>query len=118
MREQSQVQRTLGSSEAVNRTAAIPGARQFPSRTALGRRICEGFGHRDPQGRWQVAGCLKALNCSGSLSQHPTHPSCQAAFTGVPTGASVIARIRPHGRPGLATTAQASPRTEASSTPS
>jgi hypothetical protein len=83
VRAQSQIQRTLGAPEAVDRIAAILGAERFPSRRALGRRICEEFDFRDPRGRWQLAGCLKALNILATRSERIVLPVPQS---GVPRG--------------------------------
>ena len=61
VRAQSQIQRTLGTAEAMDRVVALLAGERFASRRALGRRVCAEFGFRDTRGRWQLAACLKAL---------------------------------------------------------
>ena len=61
MRAQSQIQRTLGSAAAIDAVVRILSQEEFPSRRALGRRICAEFDFHDHRGRPQLAGCLKAL---------------------------------------------------------
>ena len=96
MRVQTQIQRTLGVPEAVVRVAAILALERFPSRMALGRRICEEFGFQDARGRWQLAGCLKALRVMAGRSQRISLPA--------PAGTVLVAllrecRDRKHDRP-------------------
>ena len=74
MRKQSQIRRTLGTEEAIDRIAGILTSEEFPSRRALGRRICEEFGFRDQRGRWQLAGCLKALRVLEQRSERIVLP--------------------------------------------
>ncbi len=83
MRAQSQIQRTLGRAEAVDRIAGILASEQFPSRRALGRRICAEFGFQDALGRWQLAGCLKALNVLAQRTERIVLPRPKK---GVPRG--------------------------------
>ena len=61
MRVQSEIRRTLGQAESLERVARILSREQFASRRAASRRICEEFDFRDRRGRLQVAGCLKVL---------------------------------------------------------
>lgn len=58
----SQIRRALSEAASMRRIADIPGAEEFASRGALGRRVCREFGSTDGRGRPQLAGCLKALN--------------------------------------------------------
>ena len=58
---QSQISRTMRSEAARSRIVAILSQEQFDSRRALGRRTCEEFSFVDAAGRFQVAGCMKAL---------------------------------------------------------
>ena len=56
---QSQIQLTLNG--ATSPVAEILAQARFDSRRALGRRLCAEFGFQDRRGRFQLAGCLKAL---------------------------------------------------------
>ena len=62
MKAQSQIQRILGSPEAIDTIAAVLAGKRFASRRAVSRRVWEELGFRDRLGRLQVATCLKALN--------------------------------------------------------
>ncbi len=61
----------------MDRIAGILSNEQFPSRRALGRRICAEYDFRDPLGRWQLAGCLKALNVLAKRSERIVLPQPQ-----------------------------------------
>ena len=61
MRQQSQIQRTLGDLESIARITPLLERERFSSRTDLGRRVCEEFDFRDRLGRLQLSGCLHAL---------------------------------------------------------
>ena len=72
---QSQIQRTLNA--AVPRIAEILSQEQFPSRHALGRRLCAEFHFVDRRGREQLAGCLKALRVLEARSEAIVLPPAQ-----------------------------------------
>ena len=59
---QSHICRTLHLEGSLLRITAILTQEQFNSRSDLGRRICQEFRFFNPQGRPQLAGCLKALS--------------------------------------------------------
>ena len=61
MRQQSQIQRTLGGAEGIARITTLLERERFSSRSDLGRRVCEEFDFRDRLGRLQLSGCLNAL---------------------------------------------------------
>ena len=82
MKAQSQIQRTLGSPEAMDTIAAILTGERFASRRALGRRVCEEFGFRDRLGRLQLATCLQALNVLADRSERIVLPAPAAVVSG------------------------------------
>ena len=82
MRAQSQIQRTLGSDDALERVATILSQEQFDSRRALGRRICLEFDFRDRCGQPQMAGCLKALHALAQTADRITLPPAGAPVPG------------------------------------
>ena len=61
MRQQSQIQRTLGGAEGIARITTLLERERFSSRSDLGRRVCEEFDFRDRLGRLRLSGCLNAL---------------------------------------------------------
>ena len=74
MKVQSQIRRTLGTSEALDWLAELLDREQFASRRALGRRVCAKFAFRDRLGRPQMASCLKALNVLAERSDRIVLP--------------------------------------------
>ena len=76
---QSQISRTLRGEAARSRIVAILSQEQFDSRRALGRRICEEFSFVDATGRFQVAGCMKALATLAEGSPEIVLPRPRAA---------------------------------------
>lgn len=77
MLPQSQIQRTLNDAHARDRIVEILAREAFDSRSALGRRLCEEFGFADNRGRWQLAGCLKALSAVAAVSDEIVLPPRQ-----------------------------------------
>ena len=103
---QSQIQLTLNG--ATSRVAEILAQERFDSRRALGRRLCAEFGFQDRRGRFQLAGCLKALRVLEARSEAIVLPPPQTASVrsgpslletpialpvGVPTRLSEIAEL-------------------------
>ena len=82
----SQIQRTLNDPGARERIVEILAREEFTSRSALGRRVCEEFGFADNRGRWQLAGCLKALSVLAAASDDMVLPARQ----GVPIRSTPI----------------------------
>ena len=58
---------------------------------ALGRRICEEFD--DPRGRWQLAGCLKALNILATRSDASFCRCPKAAFPGAISAGGALQHV-------------------------
>ena len=83
---QSQIQLTLNG--ATSRVAEILAQERFDSRQALGRRLCAEFGFQDRRGRFQVAGCLKALRVLEARSEAIVLPPPQT--TSVRPGPSLL----------------------------
>ena len=77
MLPRSQIQRTLGDAASIERIVEILATEEFASRGALGRRVCEEFGFADARGRWQLAGCLKALGVLAGRSDRIVLPPRQ-----------------------------------------
>ena len=61
MNKQNQIKRTLAQPAAVEVIRATLDSQEIPNRTQLAVRLCEHFDLRDPRGRPQQAGCLRAL---------------------------------------------------------
>jgi len=57
----NQIKRNLSRPEALSYIRAILEGESGYTRTALALKICEEYGFKDPGGKNQVIGCLKAL---------------------------------------------------------
>jgi hypothetical protein len=61
MNIQNQIKRTLEHPRAIETIRATLESQAVTNRTRLAERLCEHFDFRDPRGRLQQAGCLRAL---------------------------------------------------------
>ena len=89
MRQQSQIQRTLGGAEGIARISTLLERERFSGRSDLGRRVCEEFDFRDRLGRLQLSGCLNALRV---IEQRCDSIVLPVAGTAVPRPGSSSAR--------------------------